>query len=136
MKEIIFILLASILLVSCENPKKVGETKLNPNSNPELKYVGFQKLSDFLYLTKNFETKTTFDNDTLNSPFFEVSPKQGNYYEIYSRDSIFSGFVQKGYLKYGIGTQDYSEYFTSNKLTQKEIDDYNLEQLLNVKKFE
>lgn len=122
----ILIFLFSISILSCD--KKVGETKLNPDSNPELKYVGFQKLSNFLYLDRNFKTKTNFENDTLNSPFFEVSPKKGNSYEIYSLDSIFSGFVEGGY------GSEYSKHFTSNKLTQKQIDDYNLEELFRRQK--
>ena len=45
-------------------------------------------------------------------------------------DSIFSGFVKGGY------GSEYSKHFTSNKLTQKQIDDYNLEELFRRQKIE
>ena len=118
MKKLTFILIA-IALISCDN-KTIGETKLNPEETVELKYIRFENLGDFLYQEKSFETKIDFSSDTLNSSFYELD--KGNYSEIYTIDSIFSGYANSE-------AYAYNESFFNEMASQEIIDDYNKKQL-------
>ena len=118
MKKIIPLII-TICLISCDN-KTIGKTKLNPEEKVVLKYIRFKKLGDFLYKEKNFETKIDFISDTLNSPFYELDKK--DYYEIYTIDSIFSGYVKH----WG---SEYKESFFNEIASQEIIDDFNKKQL-------
>ena len=118
MKKIIPLII-TICLISCDN-KTIGKTKLNPEEKVVLKYIRFKKLGDFLYKEKNFETKIDFSSDTLNSPFYELDKE--DYYEIYTIDSIFSGYVKH----WG---SEYKESFFNEIASQEIIDDFNKKQL-------
>lgn len=118
MKKIIPLII-TICLISCDN-KTIGKTKLNPEEKVVLKYIRFKKLGDFLYKEKSFETKIDFSSDTLNTPFYELD-KDG-YFEIYTIDSIFSGYVQPW-------NSNYKESFFNEIASQEIIDDFNKKQL-------
>ena len=65
-------------------------------------------------------TITTVNTNTLNSSFYELD--KGNYSEIYTIDSIFSGYANSE-------AYAYNESFFNEMASQEIIDDYNKKQL-------
>ena len=90
MKKIILIPLALILLISCQNPKIIGETKLGNKTKIYTKYIHspVSIYSDKLLTEDSLVSKIESVNSILM-----VTDRMKNIYEIYDADSLFVGYA-------------------------------------------
>jgi hypothetical protein len=96
MKKNILIPLALILLISCQNPKIIGETKLGATTSTATgKYVHFEPVS--LYSEKTNQNEVVDESfirkiDSINT-FLLVTDMKNRVSEVYDLDSLFIGYT-------------------------------------------